>query len=66
MRVARVGFDSPNAGVLTSRLFLDTEWAVQPDNGVAFVNLGIVSEDERFVFYAECDPFPEHAPEFVH
>lgn len=48
------------------RLFLDTEWAVQPDQGVELVSLGLVSEDEQYVFYAECDPLPPEAPDFVH
>lgn len=48
------------------RLFLDTEWAVQPDLVVELAGWGIVSEDEQSVFYAECDRLPEEVHHFVH
>ena len=48
------------------RLFLDTEWAVQPDQRVELVSLGLVSEYEQYVVYAECDPLPPEPPDVVH
>lgn len=44
-------------------LFLDTEWADTP--GAALVSLGIVSADGLHVFYAERNPLPNDATEFV-
>lgn len=44
-------------------LFLDTEWA--NNESLELVSLGILSEDERHRFYAERNPLPDDASEFV-
>jgi hypothetical protein len=46
-----------------TRLFLDCEWA---DNiGSELVSLALVSEDDRYRFYAELSPLPAHPTPFV-
>jgi hypothetical protein len=47
-------------------LFLDTEWADSTSEGCQLVSLGLVGYDERFQWYAERDPLPLSAPDFVH
>jgi hypothetical protein len=44
-------------------LFIDTEWADQLANEV--VSLALVSDCGKFEFYAERDPLPSDATEFV-
>lgn len=44
-------------------LFLDTEWA--DPMGSELVSLALVSEDRVYRFYAERDPLPEKATDFV-
>ena len=44
-------------------LFIDTEWADKLANEV--VSLALVSDCGRFEFYAERDPLPTNATEFV-
>lgn len=44
-------------------LFLDTEWA--DADARELVSMGLVSEDDRFSFYAEIDPLPLAPTEFV-
>jgi hypothetical protein len=44
-------------------LFIDTEWADQLANEV--VSLALVSDCGKFEFYAERDPLPANATEFV-
>lgn len=44
-------------------LFLDTEWA--DVIGADLVSLALISEDGRRVFYAERDPLPANATDFV-
>lgn len=46
-----------------TRLFLDCEWA---DNiGSELVSLALVSEDDRYRFYAELSPLPAHPTSFA-
>ena len=47
-------------------LFLDTEWADTMPDGCHLVSLGLVGHDERYQWYAERDPLPSSAPDFVH
>jgi hypothetical protein len=44
-------------------LFLDTEWADLP--GEELVSLALISADGRDQFYAERDPLPSDATDFV-
>ena len=46
-----------------SYLFLDTEWA--DPGGSELVSLALISEDGTHQFYAERDPLPEVATDFV-
>lgn len=45
------------------RLYLDTEWA-DPE-AKHLVSLALVDSHQRWRFYAEIDPLPEHPTEFV-
>ncbi|MEZ5455819.1 MAG: hypothetical protein R3F04_06870 [Lysobacteraceae bacterium] len=46
-------------------LFLDTEWADVFSVEFQLVSIGLVSLDERYQWYAECDPLPMVVPDFV-
>lgn len=46
-----------------TRLFLDTEFADQ--HGMELISLALVGEDGQHEFYAERDPLPDEATDFV-
>jgi len=53
----------PSTASSVTYLFLDTEWA--DAKGLELVSIALVSEDGASTFYAERDPLPLAATEFV-
>lgn len=53
----------PSTASSLTYLFLDTEWA--DEKGLELVSIALVSEDGASTFYAERDPLPLAATEFV-